>query len=504
MFVYRSMPRGRAAGALLLAIAILAVLGAYVLGRSTAVAPAATAASAPAKKPSVWTCSMHPQVRLSGPGMCPICSMPLIPADAGDTDTGGPPAVVLGEAARAVAEVETAAVERRRVVKEIRAVGKVQYNETALSTITSRVSGYIERLFVDYVGIEVQKGDHLVEIYSPDLVVAQNELLVASAGENKSMVEAARIRLRRAGVTDEQVEEVVKNRKPRERLTIFSPVKGTVVEKSVVEMSAVKDGDVLYRLVNLDSLWVNLDIYEYEIPWVLPGQSVEIRTEAYPGSFFVGRVTFISPLVTEETRSIKVRVNVSNRERKLKPGMFVSATVKVPLRADGNAAPTGVEGFYTCPMHPEISESKPGSCPICGMPLEKLPARDVPKASSAPAYQCPMHPEVKSDRPANCPKCGMKLDKLPSPTEDQVLSVPVLAVLDSGARKLVYVEDRPGRYRPVEIVVGPRAGDVYPVISGLTGSERVVVRGNFLIDSEAQIRELPSLLHTSSTTVTHR
>jgi membrane fusion protein, copper/silver efflux system len=480
---------------MLLLILIAGLLGGFLIGRSTSPAPV-TAASAAPKKPAVWTCSMHPQIRLPGPGTCPICSMPLTPADASDAG-GGSPAVVLSEAARAMAEVETAPVQRRRVTREIRAVGKVQYNETALSTVTSRVSGYIERLFVDYVGIEVQKGDHLVEIYSPDLVVAQNELLVASAGGNQSMVDAARIRLRRAGITDEQVEEVIRTRKPRERLTIFSPVKGTVVEKLVVEMSAVKDGDVLYRLVNLDSVWVNLDIYEYEVPWVLTGHTVEIRTEAYPGSVFTGRVTFISPLVTEETRTIKVRVNVANGERKLKPGMLVSAAIRVPLRADGMAAPTGVEGLYTCPMHPEIAEEKPGSCSVCGMALEKQPAREK-KSTAAPSYQCPMHPEVTSDKPSNCPKCGMKLDRLPAPSDDVALAVPVLAVLDSGDRKMVYVEDGPGRYRPAVVVVGPRSGDVYPVISGLTGTERVVVRGNFLIDSEAQIRELPSLLRNES------
>jgi Cu(I)/Ag(I) efflux system membrane fusion protein len=439
---------------LLIGVALALAIG-LAVGRLTAPAPAVTDG---AKKPAVWTCSMHPQVRLPGAGSCPICAMPLIPAESGDT--GGPPAVHLGEAARAMAEVATAPVTRRPVAREIRAVGKVQYNETALSTVTSRVDGYIERLFVDYAGIEVQKGDHLVEIYSPELVVVQHELLVAGAGDNKPLVEAARLRLVRAGITPEQVNELLETKKPQDRLTIYSPVKGTVVEKLVVEMGAVKTGDVLYRLVNLDSVWVSLDIYEFEVPWVQPGQAVQIRAEAYPGRVFEGRVTFISPLVTEETRSIKVRVNVANAERKLKPGMFVSASVQVPLQADGGPAATGLEGQYTCPMHPEVVQPGQGTCPVCGMNLEKYPQRADGK-SAAPA---------------------------------DVITVPVTAVLDSGTRTLVYVEDGPGRYRPVEVQVGPRAGDVYPVLKGLKGDERVVTRGNFLIDSEAQIRELPSLL----------
>src|SRR6187401_2634808 len=138
-------------------------------------------ASLSATGSQVWTCSMHPQVRLPKPGKCPICSMPLVRADAAakkSGDTADESMLTLSDHARAMASVETAPVERRKLTQEIRAVGKVQYNERGLATITARVDGYIERLFIDFTGVEVKAGDHLVEIFSPDLIVAQHELLM--------------------------------------------------------------------------------------------------------------------------------------------------------------------------------------------------------------------------------------------------------------------------------------------------------------------------------------
>ena len=154
-----------------------AILLAFILGyffRGGGKTPVAQPAVPEEKKETVWTCSMHPQIRLPNPGKCPICSMPLIPAEtSGGGD--GEPMLKLSEHARAMASVETVHVSKRKLTKEIRVVGKIQANETTLATVTSRVDGYVERLFVDYTGMPVGKGDHLVELYSPDLVVAQKE-----------------------------------------------------------------------------------------------------------------------------------------------------------------------------------------------------------------------------------------------------------------------------------------------------------------------------------------
>ena len=182
-------------------------------------------------------------------------------------------------------------------------------------------------------------------------------------------------KLRRWELTDAQIDEVLRTRKPQDRITLSSPINGTVTEKMVVQKSAVKAGDVLYRLANLDSVWVYLDIYEYELPSVRYGQTAEITTEAYPGETFTGRVWFINPVLTDESRTVKVLVNIANKDKRLKPGMFVSATIRAGLLADGQLAPTGVEGKWTCPMHPQVLEAEGGPCPVCKMALTQIPGR---------------------------------------------------------------------------------------------------------------------------------
>jgi len=418
----------------------------------------------------VWTCSMHPQVRLPKPGKCPICSMPLIPAKPGAKSTGTNAAATtasesmleLSDHARAMASVATAVVERRALTHEIRAVGKVQYNETTLAVINSRVDGYIERLYVDFTGVDVQAGDHLVDLYSPDLLVAQQELLIAlenRAGTN--LIESARLKLLRWGLTPAQVDDLVQRRKTSERVTLFSPIRGTVVEKMAVQKGMVKAGEMLYRLANLDSVWLYLDLYESELGRVQYGQPVDLATEAHPGRVFSGRIWFINPVLTEESRTVKVLVNIANTDHALKPGMFGSAVIRVPLLADGRAAPTGIAGQFTCPMHPLVLQPQPGKCKLCGMALTQIPG----------------------------PTAQLKPDEL------NVLAVPVTAVLDSGVRTLVYVERSKGQFAPVEVKLGPRAGDFFPVLGGLSGGERVAVRGGFLLDSQFQVQGLPSLFY---------
>lgn len=442
-------------------VVLLTLAGLIAISVMLFLKPSGSKATSPTAGAQIWTCSMHPQVRLPNPGDCPICSMPLIPANPNpesNSEGKGEPMLTLSEHARAMASVESAPVERRKMSREIRAVGKVQYNESALSTITARVDGYIEKLFIDYTGVEVKAGDHLVEIYSPDLIVAQQELLM-NVGQN--IAQAARLKLRRWELTGEQIDEIIRTRKPQERITLSSPINGTVIEKMVVKKSSVKAGDILYRLANLDSVWVYLDIYEYELGWIRYGQTVEISTEAYPGHVFTGRLWFISPTLSDESRTVKVLVNIANEDKRLKPGMFASAIIRTGLLADGQMGPTGVEGKWTCSMHPQILESGGGPCPVCKMDLVQIPHTD-PKSESG---------------------------------DELVLAIPVSAVLDSGLRQIAYVERAKGEYVPAELKLGSRAGDFYPVLGGLKEGDRVAVRGNFLLDSQFQIRGLPSLFY---------
>jgi membrane fusion protein, copper/silver efflux system len=497
------MKRSRAVVAL---VVLAAAAAGFLLGRGTK--PTQDGRAAPSESPlaggQVYTCSMHPQVRLDRPGTCPICEMPLIPAAAAEQGTGGPPMLQLSEHARAMASVATTPVRRRELERVLRAVGKIEYDETSLATVTARVAGYAERLFADVTGVEIQAGDHLAELYSPELIIGQQELLIALQGgagaQIEPLVEAAKLKLRRWGMNDAQIAELVEDQRITDRVTLYSPIRGTVIERSIVENSFFEAGDVLYRVADLGTVWVDLDVYELDVPWIRYGQRVEITAEALPGRVFEGLVTFVRPIVDEGTRTVKVPVHIDNADHSLKPGMFVSASVVSKLGADGRAAPTGVEGKFTCPMHPQVLRDGAGQCPLCEMNLAVIPG-GAPSAppEAATRYRCPMdceHGKTYAE-PGSCPVCGMKLEQVAPqpPAGGEALAVPIGAVLDSGTRRLAYVEKSRGLFEPRELVLGPRAGGFFPVLDGLSEGELVVVRGGFLIDSQFQITGHPSLFH---------
>jgi Cu(I)/Ag(I) efflux system membrane fusion protein len=239
-----------------IAAIVAAFVAGYVLALATAAHPAPGATKpTPTAAQTVYTCSMHPQVRLNAPGNCPICEMPLVPLDPAGAPDAVAPRLTLSAHARRMASVETTAVERRELGRKLRAVGKIRYNEPALATVTARVDGYAERLFVGVTGVEIRAGDHLVEIYSPELAVAEQELLNAIAGGGAAtLVNTGRLKLRRLGLTDAQVDALVRTRTAEDRVTLLSPIDGTVIEKSVVQNGSFKAGDVLYRVANLDSV----------------------------------------------------------------------------------------------------------------------------------------------------------------------------------------------------------------------------------------------------------
>ena len=370
--------------------------------------------------------------------------------------------IELSDHALAMANVETTQVSRRDLSHELRTVGKVQYNEASLATVTARVDGYAERLFVNFTGVQIKAGDHLAEVYSPALVVAQQELLLGQRDGLGPMVELAGAKLRRWGLTEQQVRDLVENKRPADRITLVSPIAGTVIEKNIVQNSAFKAGDPLYRVANLDTVWVYLDVYEYDLPWVRFGQPVELTAEALPGRVVTGRVTFVQPVLNEETRTVRVPVHVANKGHALKPGMFVNALVRSRLAADGSAAPTGVEGKFSCVMHPRVLRDEPGKCPVCEMPLEQIPG---------------------------------VVATAPSTVAELAVAVPVSAVLDAGTRRIVYVERTRGLFESREVVLGPRSGEWFPVLRGVDEGERVVTRGGFLIDSQFQITGRPSLFY---------
>lgn len=480
-----------------------------------------------------WTCSMDPHIRRNKPGQCPICGMNLIPVSQlsklADTEKR--------------AGIETEPVKYRELFKEVHTVGKLDYNESRVQYIAARVAGRVDRIYAGFTGIRVNKGHHLVDIYSPDLFIAQAELLrflesyEAARGDRSfaaSNLEAGRTKLRLLGVLPEQIAEIEKSRKTSTHLTIYAPLGGTVIEKNVRAGQYVKDGDALYRIADLDPIWLYLDIYEFDYAWVSVGQPVEVTLEAFPTETFRGIVTFIDPFLDDKSRTVKVRVNLKNPERKLKPAMYASALIRVRLLPDGTPEPTGLEGKYICPMHPEVVQDAPGRCSVCEMQLERVSEAERTAATTHEAkYVCPMHPEVVLDMPGHCPTCG--LHTVPTTHEghqaketdrrgDQdnaktnqgakpagVLAIRATGVLDTGRRKVTYRRRNDGAYELVALQVGPLADgkddagqtiSYFPVLKGLKQGDRVVVRGGFLLDSQQQISGMPSLLYKEGRSAT--
>lgn len=435
----------------------------------------------------IWTCSMHPQIRLPSPGRCPICGMALIPVyklPHAQTDL------------ETRAGLETEPIQRRELFKEIRTVGKLDYSERQVELITARIAGRVDRLFADFTGFDVKKGDHLVEIYSPELNVSQQELLISLDSLEKekgpssttrsfasARLEASRTKLRLLGILDSQIAELEKSRNPTDHLTIYAPLGGTVIEKDVRVGQYVAAGDELYRIANLDPIWLYLNLYEFDIAWVRFGQSVDVSLEAFPGETFTGSVMFIDPFLDDATRTIRVRVNIKNPDRRLKPQMFASATINVRLLSDGTPEPTGLEGKYICPMHPEVVQSDPGTCSICEMSLEKVADRPSP----------PRDNEAEGTKSTE--QAGSKAG---------VLAIPVSAALDTGRRRITYRLSKDSAYELVDLKLGPRAHardesgrlrEYFVVQGGLHEGDRVVTQSGFLLDSQRQIEGMPSLLY---------
>ena len=427
-----------------------------------------------------WTCSMHPQIIKDGPGKCPLCGMDLIPLKLGGKQMTGMRQLVVSPAARALMNVQVTPVERRFVETEVRMVGKVDYDETRLKHITAWVPGRLDRLFVDYTGVSVEEGTHMVYIYSEQLYSAQQELIEAvrsareRANEPRSnffsdggvdLVESAREKLRLLGLTPDQIAKIEQQTKPEDHTLINSTMNGIVIEKLKQQGDRVQTGERIYTVADLSQVWVKMDAYESDLLWLRYGQDVTFTTEAYPGEEFHGRIAFIDPVLDEKTRTVKVRVNVPNEDGRLKPEMFVRAVVKANIAAGGRVIDADLSGKWVSPMHPEIVKDEPGDCDICGMPLVRAESLGYVTADAAGAAA--------------------------------PLVVPVSAPLLTGTRAIVYVE-LPKTESPTfegrEIILGPRAGDYYLVKHGLNEGDLVVTAGNFKIDSALQIQAKPSMM----------
>jgi Cu(I)/Ag(I) efflux system membrane fusion protein len=422
---------------------------------------------------TIYTCPMHPNIRQPGPGRCPICGMELVPASSAGAGALDELAVRIEPAQRRLANIQAATVKSGPIQDEVQTVGAIAIDESRQATIAAYVDGRLERLFADYTGVNINQGDHLAILYSPQLYAAQVEYLEARRALNASAtLPAVRQaqdalaantlqRLREFGMTQEQLAELDNTGKAQSRLTIYSPQKGTVVEKLAVEGNYVKAGDPIYKVAELSTVWLMLKLFPEDVARVRFGQRVEATVQSLPGQAFIGRVAFVDPTVDASSRTVNVRAELSNDKGHLRPGDYAEARIKLPIGPQGNVYDADLAGKWISPMHPQIIRDEPGQCPICGMDL-------VP--TSQYGY---------SDEP------------VPQPSS---IYVPRSAVLMAGGNSVVYVETEPGRFEIRPVTIGPILHDKIVILEGLKVGETVATSGNFLIDSQMQLAGKPSLI----------
>jgi membrane fusion protein, copper/silver efflux system len=431
-----------------------------------------------AAAPALYQCPMHPSIVQDHPGECPICGMKLVAAPHGAARPAGEPArkiafyrspmdprqtsptprqdemgmdyvpVYEDEVAGAPAVAGLATVEidpaRQQLIglktSEVvwgdvggawRTVGRVAVDETRVRHVNLKVAGFVERIDVDFVGKKVRRGDPLFSIYSPELLAAQEEYLLAlrtrtalargaggasgapvgapAADDGEALVAAARRKLALWDVPAEQIERIARTGEPSKTLTLYSPVAGVVTRKDVVEGMKLDAGAMPYEIVDLSSLWVLADVYESELRFVREGMPATLKLNAFPNREFAGKVVFIDPLLNPQTRTVKLRLTFANPDGELRPEMF-------------------------------------GEVVLRGAP-------------------------------------------------HQGLRIPPDAIIDSGIDKVVFVAVGEGKFAPRKVRLGEADATHVEVITGLQQGERVVSRANFLIDSESRLRaslaELP-------------
>lgn len=396
-------------GSIVVFLGLLIAVGIFTVRKDSAPAKSSTEASTTAAVPS-------PHQGHGGEA-----SQPQDKAESSSaTASEEPQTVEINPDKQQLIGVKIAEVAMKSLQKVIRTVGRIEYDERRIATANTKIEGWIERLYVDYTGRYVGKGEPLAEIYSPDLYATQQEYLHLLQWEKQSaerkngstsdllsrdsraLVEAARQRLKLWDISDAQIRKIEQSGRPVRTLTIHSPASGYVVQKMALKGMRVMPGDKLFDVADLSSVWVVSDIYEYELSLIKVGQSATISLSYLPGKELRAKVDFVYPALSAETRTSKIRFSIPNPGGKLKPQMFTNVEVKIPL--------------------------------------------------------------------------GKKL------------AIPQDAVIDTGMRKIVYVDKGEGYFEPREIQTGVRVEGFVEVINGLQAGEKVAAAANFLIDSEAKLK----------------
>jgi RND family efflux transporter MFP subunit len=410
---------------MVLAVSVYHSQIAAMIGSRTSTRPPETSASTPQaahagekRKILYWTDAMNPGVRSDKPGKAPD-GMDLIPvyADEAGAETEMPPGTIHIDAEKQqLIGVQYTQVALRPLTRSIRAVGRLTYDETRITHIHTKFDGWIDKVYVDFTGQLIHKGQPLFTIYSPDLVSTQQEYLIARRAKSYlssapsaeaiqgagSLLDATRERLKLWDISDQQIADLEKTGQVKRDLTLYSPVDGFVLDRKAFEnVRATPDMD-LYTIADLSTIWANAEIYEYEVPFVTLGETTTMSLSYYPGATLTGKVSYIYPQLDPTTRTVKVRIEFPNPEFKLKPDMYADVYLHIDY--------------------------------------------------------------------------GTRL------------VVPQDAVLDSGAEQVVFVKRGEGYFEPRKVEIGPRVNDTVVILSGLKAGETIVRSGNFLVDSESQLK----------------
>ncbi|MEZ5016036.1 MAG: efflux RND transporter periplasmic adaptor subunit [Flavipsychrobacter sp.] len=366
---------------------------------------------------AIWTCTMHPQIRKTEPGLCPICGMELVSLNREGSDVGSSE-VRMTPTAMQLANVQTSIVKRQKPVKEIRMNGKVKPDERKLFSQVSHIPGRLERLLVDFTGEYVSSGQTIAYVYSPELVTAQDELLEAYKIKETQpeLYNAAREKLKNWKLSEQQIDNILSTGKLQERFPVIADVSGIVSNKRVNTGDYVQRGQALFEIANLNTVWVLFDVYEQDLAWINKGDAVNFSVQSLPGKVFKSKVDFIDPVIDPARRVASARVQVSNQSNQLKPEMFATGIIETPLKK-----------------------------------------------------------------------------------QNETLVIPKSAVMWTGERSIVYVQEQSAgsgyNFMMREVVLGPMLGDSYVVKEGLEEGEEIVTNGTFSVDAAAQLAGKPSMMN---------
>jgi RND family efflux transporter MFP subunit len=308
--------------------------------------PAQSTSTAPQgeRKILYWYDPMHPQYKSDKPGTAPDCGMDLVPKYADEQAANlAPGSVMIAAEKQQLIGVRTAEVKRETLVRDVRTSGQITADESKIAHVHVKINGFIDKVFVDYIGQAVKKGQPLFTLYSPDLVSTQEEYLIAKRGEktlgsspfsevaqgSQSLLRSTRERLKLWDISDEQIKKLDESGQVQRTMTFYSPVTGIVTDRKAFPNTSVNPDTELYTVSDLSTIWVNADVFEYEVPFVKVGQHAEMQLSYYPGKKWNGRVSFIYPTVDPTTRTVKVRLEFPNPDLQLKPQMFADVQLKV-------------------------------------------------------------------------------------------------------------------------------------------------------------------------------